>query len=324
VKTRRDGASHFEYHIPVFDSVRAWRTFPANTPRSMPTYLPPADAVTPFSILRIGAGPPETETDLIATEEPLEIQLRYTRRGVEIRKTVAITMRTPGHDGELAAGFLFTEGIVRDPSDITAIITTPDRPHTVTVTLRSEISVDLRRLERSNYMTSSCGVCGKASLDAVRTATRHPLPHSEPLLDPPVIHRLPGALRSAQAGFDQTGGLHAAALFTHDGRLIAVREDIGRHNAVDKIIGSQMLDEGALPLSDRILFVSSRASFELVQKTLMAGCPILAAVGAPTSLALELAREAGATLLGFIRDNRFNVYSGASRLRTLSPVSSRS
>jgi FdhD protein len=290
----------------------------------MPKSLPPANAATPFSILRIGADSPDTETDLIAVEEPLEIQLGYTRRGIEIRKTVAITMRTPGHDPELAAGFLFTEGIVRDAADIAVITHPPDRPHTVVVTLRPDVSVDLRTLDRNNYMTSSCGVCGKASLDAARTATRYPLPNPESFLEPAAIHRLPQILRAAQAGFDQTGGLHAAALFSHDGRLITVREDVGRHNAVDKIIGEQLLAGRVLPLSDRILFVSSRASFELVQKTLMAGCPVLAAVGAPTSLAVELAREAGATLLGFVRENRFNVYAGASRLHTLAPASLRS
>jgi FdhD protein len=285
----------------------------------MPTYLPATDAVTVFSLLRIGTDAPETHTDLVATEEPLEIQLGYTRRGVEVRKTIAITMRTPGSDRELAAGFLFTEGIVRDPADIAEIVSSADRPQTVIVRLRAEVAVDVRPLERNNYMTSSCGVCGKASLDAVRAATRFPLPSPAPALDPAIIHRMPAALRAAQSGFDRTGGLHAAALFTFDGRLVAIREDIGRHNAVDKLIGSQLLrpDRDALPLSARIFFVSSRASFELVQKIIMAGCPVLAAVGAPSSLAIELAREAGATLLGFVRDHRFNVYAGATRIRTL-------
>jgi len=292
----------------------------------MPTYLPPADAVTAFSILRIGAGAPETETDLVATEEPLEIQLGYMRGRVEVRKTVAITMRTPGHDRELAAGFLFTEGIVRDPGDIADIISPADRPQTVIVQLRPNVAIDVRPLERNNYTTSSCGVCGKASLDAVRTATRHPLPEPAPSLDPAIIHRLPEALRAAQSAFDQTGGLHAAALFSATGKIIAICEDIGRHNAVDKLIGSQLLskDRDCLPLSEHIVFVSSRASFELVQKVIMAGCPVLAAVGAPSSLAIELARETGATLLGFVRDDRFNVYAGATRLRALSTVHSHS
>jgi FdhD protein len=290
----------------------------------MSTYSPIADAVTPFSILRITAGKPATDTELdhIAIEEPLAITLGYTRGDIDIRKTVSITMRTPGHDHELAIGFLFTEGIVHDREDIVAITASSEHSHAVTVTLRPGLAVDLRTLERNNdYTTSSCGVCGKASLDAVRTTTRYPLPDAEPSLEPSVIHRLPETLRAAQAGFEQTGGLHAAALFTHDGQLLALREDIGRHNAVDKLIGAQLLAGHSLPLSDCIVFVSSRASFELVQKILMAGCPILAAVGAPSSLALELAREAGATLLGFVRDQRFNVYSGASRLRALTRVS---
>jgi FdhD protein len=292
----------------------------------MPSYLPAPDTTTSFSILRIGPDAPETETDLVATEEPLEIQLGFTRRGLEVCKTVAITMRTPGHDRDLAAGFLFTEGIVRDPADIVSITKPADRPHTITVTLGRDVAVDTRPLERNTYTTSSCGVCGKASLDAVRTATRHPLPEPTPSLDPTIIHRLPDALRAAQTGFDQTGGLHAAALFSATGKLIAVREDIGRHNAVDKLTGSQLLatPRSAIPFSDHIIFVSSRASFELVQKVVMAGCPVLAAVGAPSSLAIELAREMGATLLGFVRENRFNVYAGATRLRALSPVLSAS
>ncbi len=289
----------------------------------MSTYLPLADAASAFSILRIGPGAPETATDLIATEEPLEIQLGYTRHGTEVRKTVAITMRTPGHDRELAAGFLFTEGIIRDPADIAEIVSPADRPQTVIVRLRPGVSVDVRPLERNNYTTSSCGVCGKASLDAVRTATRFPIPSPAPALDPDIIHQLPTSLRAAQSTFDQTGGLHAAALFTFAGKLIAVREDIGRHNAVDKLIGAKLHandHRSAFPLSEHIVFVSSRASFELMQKVVMAGCPVLAAVGAPSSLAVELARETGATLLGFVRDYRFNVYAGATRLRSISPA----
>ena len=285
----------------------------------MPTSLPPAYTATPFSILRIAADAPEIDADLIAVEEPLEIQLGYTRRGIEIRKTVAITMRTPGHDQELAAGFLFTEGVVHSSAEIAAVEPAPDTPNAVVVTLRPDVAVELRTLDRNNYITSSCGVCGKGSLDAVRTVARHPLPEPEPQFEPAVIHRLPQTARAAQHGFGQTGGLHAAALFDRDGRLIAIREDVGRHNALDKIIGARLLGAGreAIPLSDRILFVSSRASFELVQKTIMAGCPVLAAVGAPTSLAVELARDTGATLLGFVRENRFNVYAGATRLRAL-------
>ena len=280
----------------------------------MPTYPPAPDTAASYSILRLGTSEPETATDLIAIEEPLEIQLGYERHDLRVNKTVAITMRTPGHDRELAAGFLFTEGILHHASDIENISADHTRPHTITVNLRSGVTVDLRSLERNNYTTSSCGVCGKTSLDAVRAASHFPLPGPVALFDVSRIHRLPDALRKTQHGFDQTGALHAAALFSADGRLLEIHEDVGRHNAVDKVIGAQFL-AGKIPLADRLLFVSSRASFELVQKTLMAGCPALAAVGAPTSLAIELARETGATLLGFVRDRRFNVYAGAPRLR---------
>ena len=283
---------------------------------------PPEFAISPLSVLRVDGSRASTELDAIATEEPLEIQLGYTRAGQRIRKTIALTMRTPGHDRDLAAGFLFTEGILRDPDDIESITdsTSDNSSATILITLRDHAlaDIDLRALDRHGPVTSACGLCGKTSLESLRTSTRHPLPpasHS-PTLSASAIHRLPALLRSAQAGFDQTGGLHAAALFTFDGELIAIREDVGRHNAVDKLIGSQFL-ANRLPLSDQILLVSSRASFELVQKLLMAGGPALAAVGAPTSLAIALAREAGATLLGFVRDNRFNVYAGASRLRDL-------
>ncbi len=288
----------------------------------MPTYLPSSDATTAFSVLRIGTHAPTTALDHVATEEPLEIRLRYRRREGDVLKTVAITMRTPGHDRELAAGFLFTEGIVSARTDIADIQSDSDRGASITVTLSDGVHVDLRSLERNGVTTSSCGVCGKTSLDAVRTTTRFPLPAPEPALNPEIIYQLPSLLRAAQSGFDRTGGLHAAALFTFDGKLVAIREDIGRHNAVDKLIGSQLLADArdSLPLDRHIVFVSSRASFELMQKVVMAGCPVLAAVGAPSSLAVELARETGATLLGFVRDHRFNVYAGAPRLCSLSPA----
>ena len=284
----------------------------------MPMYSVSHDAVSAFSILRIKQDGPAPASDLVAIEEPLEIRLAYTRNGVEVHKAVAVTMRTPGHDRELAAGFLFTEGIIRDPADVAGIQPAAEAASSITVTLRSDVAVDIRRLSRSSYTTSSCGVCGKASLDAVRTLSRHPLPSPEPSLDAGVIHRLSASMRAAQPAFDQTGGLHAAALFTFEGKLLALHEDIGRHNALDKLIGSQLLARSsALPLSQHIVFVSSRASFELMQKLIMAGCPVLAAAGAPSSLAIELARESGATLLGFVRENRFNVYAGATRIRAL-------
>lgn len=236
-------------------------------------------------------------------------------------------MRTPGEDGELAVGFLFTEGILKSPEQVKQIRHcglkigkvkgTVDRAsalnsNTIRVDLVDDVELDLKRLERHFYTTSSCGVCGKSSIEALQTGAKKLDGFLS--IDPAVIHRLPETLRAAQSTFDKTGALHASALFHTDGTLDIVREDVGRHNALDKIIGARFL-EGKLPLSDSILLVSGRASFELVQKALMAGIPILAAVGAPSSLAVELATEFGMTLIGFVRDGRFNIYCGEERVR---------
>ncbi len=275
-------------------------------------------SVSHFSIVRVaGSEPGHTREDALAVEEPLEIQLGYERKGWRVHKSVSITMRTPGTDEELAAGFLFSEGIIADPAQIDTVRLESD--NVVRLELRADVPVDLSRLERHFYTTSSCGVCGKTSIAALRLSQRTP-PTSVPgpIIDAAVVHRLPGAQRQAQAVFDQTGGLHAAALFDAAGRLLCQREDVGRHNAVDKLIGSQLLGGVPLPLAGRILFVSGRASFELVQKAVAAGIPIMAAVGAPSSLAVELARAYGLTLLGFVRDGRFNVYSGGARIRDAS------
>jgi FdhD protein len=251
--------------------------------------------------------------DLLAVEEPLEIRIGD--------KTVSITMRTPGSDFELAAGFLFTEGILRDRDQIREIHWSKpvngnprQAGNSVTVELNSGVEVDLDRLERHFYTTSSCGVCGKASIEAIEMQGCPVLPRHSPVVALAAIHNLPGTLRREQAVFERTGGLHAAALFSPDGKLQLLREDVGRHNAVDKLIGAEML-AGHTPLDHRLLLVSGRASFELVQKALMAGIPILAAVGAPSSLAVETAQRFHLTLLGFVRDGRFNIYSGASRIQ---------
>lgn len=220
-------------------------------------------------------------------------------------------MRTPGHDRELACGFLFTEGILGDSGQIRDVVASKN---SISVTLNPDVEVDFERLKRHFYTTSSCGVCGKASIEALRMIGCPQLPRDSPGVSAAVIHALPAALRAAQAVFERTGALHAAALFDPEGRLIMLREDVGRHNAVDKLIGAQMLD-GRTPLSAALMLVSGRTSFELVQKTLMAGIPILAAVGAPSSLAVETAQRFNLTLLGFVRDGRFNIYSGAQRIQ---------
>ncbi len=252
--------------------------------------------------------------DDLAVEEPLEIQLGYMRKGWRVHKSVSITMRTPGHDPELAAGFLFAEGIIGAATNIERIHS--PESNVVRIDLQADITVDLRGLERHFYATSSCGVCGKASIAALRMSTRPSVRTSGPAFSAEAIHRLPETLRETQEVFDKTGGLHAAGLFDTRGMLLCRREDVGRHNAVDKLIGEQLLTNQIPRCADSLLLVSGRASFELMQKALAAGIPILAAVGAPSSLAVELARESGATLLGFVRDGRFNIYTHPERIQS--------
>ncbi|MFC4030932.1 formate dehydrogenase accessory sulfurtransferase FdhD [Streptomyces polygonati] len=264
-------------------------------------------------VLRIRDGAAGHRADTLVAEEPLEIRLNG--------RPLAITMRTPGDDFALAVGFLVSEGVLAAADEVTSVVycagATSDGTNTynvVDVTLAPGVPMPDITLERNVYTTSSCGLCGKASLDAVRTATR--LPIAEPTgrwLTPALLATLPDRLRSAQAVFDRTGGLHAAALFTAGGELLDVKEDVGRHNAVDKLVGRALRD-GLLPLADRILMVSGRASFELAQKAVMAGIPVLAAVSAPSSLAVDLAAESGLTLVGFLRGSSMNVYAGESRI----------
>jgi FdhD protein len=242
------------------------------------------------------------QQDLVAVEEPLQIRVND--------RDVAITMRTPGQDRELTAGFLFTEGIIQNVEQIANI--TADDKGTVTVQLTAGVAVNFA--DRNFYVTSSCGVCGKASIDGLRNAGCPRLPRGVPQVDSRLISELPGKLRDAQPVFERTGGLHAAGLFDTQGKLIAVREDVGRHNAVDKLIGAALLD-GQIPLHHFILMLSGRISFELAQKALMAGIPIVAAVGAPSSLAVETALHFGLTLIGFVRGQNYNVYAGQDRLR---------
>lgn len=256
--------------------------------------------------------------DLLAVEEPLEIRLEYGPAGQRVQKNLSVTMRTPGTDDDLAAGFLFTEGIVQRAADIAGI---RGFANSVTVVLSPDLAVDLQKLERHFYTSSSCGVCGKTSIDAVKTATHHSLtaPNGDWAISPEIIYTLPDALRRVQDTFDVTGGLHASALFDRAGRLLALREDVGRHNALDKLIG-HYFRQGLVPLGEHILLLSGRASFELLQKAAMAGIRIVCAVGAPSSLAVETAESFGIALIGFLRDNRFNVYSGLGKVEVVEKI----
>lgn len=257
--------------------------------------------------------------DRVAIEEPLEIRLGYSTPDGRAMKSLSITMRTPGDDEALAAGFLHTESIVRRAADIAAIEPcgppAPDsgRHNVIRVELAADVVVDLGRLARHFYTTSSCGVCGKASLDALKVTGLEPFADATPVFREAVLVAMPAKLREAQRTFEDTGGLHAAAAFDTDGNLVATMEDVGRHNAVDKVVGRLLLD-GRLPARELGMMVSGRASFELMQKTLVAGMPLLAAVSAPSSLAVELAREFNMTLAGFLRGEDFNIYSGEDRL----------
>lgn len=250
--------------------------------------------------------------DMLAAEEPLEIRISHGAGGQRRRLPVAVTMRTPGEDEDLAAGFLFTEGIIQDAGQILAIKWLAE--NTVQVELQPQVPVDEVRLTRHLFTSSSCGVCGKASLDAVQTVACHFPKAGHPGVDRRTLFGLPATLRQAQKTFDTTGGLHAAGLYDAGGNLLLLREDIGRHNTVDKVIGAALRAGWPLPFRDHLLLVSGRAGFELVQKAAMAGIPLLAAVGAPSSLSAELAANSGMTLVGFLRGERFNVYTHPERI----------
>ena len=253
--------------------------------------------------------------DAVAVEEPLEIRV-MTAAGQEHQ--VAVTMRTPGNDFDLSAGFLFSEGLVAHRSEVTDLRYCVDvetqEYNVVTVHLAATASFDPADLARNFYTTSSCGVCGKASLEAIQIRGCAPLAADGPPVARQTIRSLPEALRRRQPVFERTGGLHAAGLFDHSGELHLLREDVGRHNALDKVIGERFLG-GALPLADTVLAVSGRASFEIMQKALAAGIPIVVAVGAPSSLAVEVAREFGMTLVGFAKATGYNIYAGRHRIR---------
>jgi len=274
-------------------------------------------------VLRATGGTVRERTDVVATEEPLEIRVWPPDQRAAVQ--VAVTMRTPGHDFELAAGFLFTEGIVRGAGAIRSMSYCTDpaldgeqQYNIVNVFLRPHAAFDLTRATRHFYATSSCGVCGKASIDAIRLDGVASVAEDDLAVDGRALGGCVDQLRAAQSVFDKTGGLHAAGLFDAAGRLVASREDVGRHNAVDKIVGRALLG-GAVPLRRHLLLVSGRASFEITQKAAAAGIPILAAVSAPSSLACEAAEAFGMTLVGFVRGAQFSVYTGARRIRPDGP-----
>jgi len=285
-------------------------------------------SVRQFEIRRVGVGADAgtaeavpndvVANDVVATEEPLEIRLGYFAGDEHRERSISVTMRTPGKDLELAVGFLYTEGIIRRPDDVASV--GPCGPpaadgliNVVRVELAPDVEVDLDRLERHFYTSSSCGVCGKSSLEAVKVQSRFNLHDSKFTVARTALGGLPDALRAMQDVFDRTGGLHASGLFDAAGKISIVREDVGRHNALDKLIGNRLM-ANALPLSDFGIVVSGRASFELMQKAMMAGCPFLAAVGAPSSLAVQLAEEFGMTLVGFLKKDRFNIYTRPDRV----------
>jgi FdhD protein len=277
-------------------------------------------SVKQVKIIRMDGNSPDSCDDLVVQEEPLEIRLGFGPAGARRQKRISVTMRTPGHDLELSLGFLYGEGIVRRQSEVIHLdyCANVERPeevgNVVKVELEEGLRADIERLDRNFYMTSSCGVCGKSSIEALEMVDCPVLsPGVEVVWNAEMIHQLPDLARVSQAVFRHTGGIHAATLFGRGGEALLSREDVGRHNAVDKVVGAMRLQE--IPAGpEHLLLVSGRAGFELVQKTIMAGIPIMAAVGAPSSLAVELARKYNLTLLGFVRNERFNVYSGASRL----------
>ena len=254
--------------------------------------------------------------DNLAVEEPLEIQLGYIESGKVVKKSISVTMRTPGNDDELAAGFLFTEGIVSESTHIESVASSILDENKVVVTLSDDFQPKLRSLERNFYTTSSCGVCGKASIDAIKTVSAYQNESGEMLVDKQVFFALRDQLNHQQRIFESTGGLHASALFDLNGGFLKLKEDVGRHNALDKLIGHAFLN-GQLPLANHILLLSGRASFELIQKAAMAGIKIVAAIGAPSSLAAALAEESNITLIGFLKNEKFNIYSGFERISTI-------
>lgn len=277
-------------------------------------------SVASVEIERLKNGVQQKDTDLLAVEEPMEIRLDFGNKSERRSQPISVTMRTPGYDFELALGFLFTEGIIQSQHDVhmirycTDMQTIENKNNIVRVYLNENVIVDTERLKRNFYTSSSCGVCGKESIESVRTQCK-PVAVTNITAAPEIILCLPATLRKKQNVFEYTGGLHASALFDQKGNLLLLREDVGRHNALDKLIGASIFGKQTnIDLSNSILLLSGRASFELLQKAAMAGIPIVCAVGAPSSLAVQIAKTFGITLIGFLREERFNIYSGSERI----------
>lgn len=278
-------------------------------------------AVLHASVIKVTENKLELSNDLLAIEEPLEIRIGYGKNTERFQKSISVTMRTPGHDFELALGFLFTEGIINSKKQIASIKycnsvdIKENTQNIVRVELLESVDFDFTKLQRNFYTTSSCGVCGKASIDAIKTVCSILNKETEVSVNQLIIKQLPDKLRSKQNVFEYTGGLHACALFDISGNLEIIREDVGRHNALDKLIGACFSkNESASIFSNKILLLSGRASFELIQKAAMAGIQVVCAIGAPSSLAVQTAQEFNITLIGFLRQNRFNIYSHSCRI----------
>lgn len=270
-------------------------------------------SIKPIEVRKIDDYAVKSFTDVLSIEEPLEITLIYGPANARIKKNISVTMRTPGNDQELAAGFLFTEGIISSYRQIKEIKhagmhCSEQKQNSIQVELVEDVTPHLSQTDRNFYTTSSCGVCGKGSIQSIKTVS--PFINDAQLtimIATKVLYQLPKTLREAQDNFSATGGIHASGLFDLGGKLLMLREDVGRHNALDKLIGTALMDD-RLPLNKQVLLLSGRASFELIQKAAMAGVAMVAAIGAPSSLAVELAKEADITLFGFLKENRFNIY----------------
>jgi FdhD protein len=276
------------------------------------------NSIAHLPITRVNHSVSTEVSDALAIEEPLEIRIAYGPKANRLVKNISVTMRTPGNDDELASGFLFTEGIIKNPNEVNSLTHTftacaENKENSILVSLAEGIEPNLHNSERNFYTTSSCGVCGKGSINAIKTVSVFVHQQDDCHVNSDIIHQLPGILQQNQRVFADTGGLHASALFDLDGKFIMLREDVGRHNALDKLIGAAMTNN-ALPLNQHILLLSGRASFELIQKAAMAGIKLIAAVGAPSSLAVQTAAEFNITLIGFLRGERFNIYTAAHRV----------